>query len=121
VSKLTDFQLENWRLQRELDYRDDERKRAREALLRARIAELEAAAERTPLGYITAYRTPEGVWSIEFDGAPFATSEEARRSCSSRRRWTAMPDRDLIGERQRFACLLVAMNTELVDFLGFWR
>lgn len=41
----------------------------------ARIAELE---QRKPVGYITGYRTAEGDWSIEFDGAPFTTREEAR-------------------------------------------
>lgn len=38
----------------------------------------ELEAKSAPVGYITGYRNAEGGWSIEFDGAPFATREEAR-------------------------------------------
>jgi hypothetical protein len=35
-------------------------------------------AKRAPVGYITAYRTPEGEWLVEFDGAPWPTPKAAR-------------------------------------------
>lgn len=60
-------------LSEERDIAEEKRDEAR-----ACFAELEAAAKRVPVGYITAYRNADGEWSIEFDGAPWATSEEAR-------------------------------------------
>lgn len=46
----------------------------------AHIALDEARVRMAPgerIGYITGYRTADGDWSIEFDGAPFAAREEA--------------------------------------------